>query len=105
MKLYANSYSFSNCRYIAESFDIPILVTNQITTKVSCDQEEGGGVVTVALGNSWSHSVNTRLIMQYREGNKRLVCILRIYVRTLTLPGTTGFVYIHVYDCMYSSYS
>ena len=61
-------------RYIAESFQIPILVTNQITTKVSHDIDmEEGSVVTAALGNSWSHAVNTRLLMQYREGNKRMV--------------------------------
>ncbi len=29
--------------------------------------------MTVALGNSWSHAVNTRLLMQYRNGNMRTV--------------------------------
>ncbi|XP_064403343.1 DNA repair protein RAD51 homolog 2-like [Halichondria panicea] len=61
-------------KYVAESFKIPILVTNQITTKVSHDQEEDS-IVTVALGNSWSHAVNTRLLMQYREGNMRTVTV------------------------------
>lgn len=30
-------------------------------------------VVTAALGNSWSHCVNTRLLLQYMHGGRRLV--------------------------------
>ena len=52
-------------------------MTNQITTHVSRghdDSTEKGGVVTAALGNTWSHCVNTRLALQYHgEGQKRLV--------------------------------
>ena len=31
------------------------------------------GYVTAALGNTWSHSVNTRLILQYLDGPRREV--------------------------------
>ena len=31
------------------------------------------GYVTAALGNTWSHSVNTRLIVQYLDGGRREV--------------------------------
>lgn len=41
------------------------------------DEEEtteiSDGYVTVALGNTWSHNVNTRLILQYLVGEKRQV--------------------------------
>lgn len=41
------------------------------------DEEEtteiSDGYVTVALGNTWSHNVNTRLILQYLDGEKRQV--------------------------------
>lgn len=41
------------------------------------DEEEtteiSDGYVTIALGNTWSHNVNTRLILQYLVGEKRQV--------------------------------
>ena len=41
------------------------------------DEEEitemSEGYVTVALGNTWSHNVNTRLILQYLDDDKRQV--------------------------------
>ena len=80
------SSCFTLHRYIAESFNIPVLVTNQITTKMSHDQPDGEleevierGVVTAALGNSWSHCVNTRLLLQYKEEEKRIVS-LSVYI-------------------------
>jgi len=62
-------------------------VTNQITTHVSHDLgrqsdwsdeldedlQGDGSVVTAALGNAWSHCVNTRLLLQYMQGGKRMV--------------------------------
>ena len=70
-----------------------MLVTNQITTRFASvgngpnDREEfqdvddteaepdgdDGGHVTAALGNTWSHAVNTRLILQYYGGEFRQV--------------------------------
>ena len=41
--------------------------------EVSLDGD--GGYVTAALGNTWSHSVNTRLIVQYLDGQRRQVML------------------------------
>uniref|UniRef100_A0A8C3QUF6 DNA repair protein RAD51 homolog 2 n=1 Tax=Cyanoderma ruficeps TaxID=181631 RepID=A0A8C3QUF6_9PASS len=77
-------------KYLAEEFSIPVILTNQITTSLSSGPgiradlvspaddlslSEGSsvsgkrdsGCVTAALGNTWSHSVNTRLILQYHD--------------------------------------
>ncbi|XP_071497636.1 DNA repair protein RAD51 homolog 2-like [Diadema antillarum] len=88
-------------KYLAEDFSIPVIVTNQITTHIgptgegppsqdlgdddqdvvsgleitTADSE--GGHVTAALGNTWSHSVNTRLILQYRNEVQREVLIAK----------------------------
>lgn len=35
--------------------------------------------MTAALGNTWSHSVNTRLILQYLGSEKRQVSTLTIF--------------------------
>ncbi|XP_047920942.2 DNA repair protein RAD51 homolog 2 isoform X2 [Anser cygnoides] len=79
-------------KYLAEEFSIPVILTNQITTSLSnglaipadlvspADDlflsevsgapgsgKKESGCVTAALGNTWSHSVNTRLILQYHD--------------------------------------
>ncbi|XP_019625719.1 PREDICTED: DNA repair protein RAD51 homolog 2-like isoform X2 [Branchiostoma belcheri] len=84
-------------KYLAESLNIPIIVTNQITTRfkaswegphvLSGDIDAGngagasaavdGGYVTAALGNTWSHSVNTRLIVQYLDDKYREVMVAK----------------------------
>ena len=38
----------------------------------------GSSCLTVALGNTWSHSVNTRLILQYLGSERRQVSALTI---------------------------
>lgn len=81
-------------KYIAETFHIPVVVTNQITTRFigagsssgnegfqdvdGADvepEEDDGSHVTAALGNTWSHAVNTRLIVQYLDERFRQVLI------------------------------
>ena len=53
-------------KFLAESFKIPILVTNQITTKFEGSEK---GSLKAALGPMWAHAVNTRLIMSsYKQG-------------------------------------
>ncbi|XP_035685466.1 DNA repair protein RAD51 homolog 2-like isoform X1 [Branchiostoma floridae] len=86
-------------KYLAESLNIPVVVTNQITTRFkaswegphydvpSGDVADGngagasaavdGGYVTAALGNTWSHSVNTRLIVQYLDDKHREVMVAK----------------------------
>jgi len=84
---------------LAETFHIPVVVTNQITTRFvglgtgagnplnsseafedvdGADAEpagDDGSHVTAALGNTWSHAVNTRLIVQYLDDKFRQVLI------------------------------
>ncbi|XP_048064437.1 DNA repair protein RAD51 homolog 2 isoform X2 [Megalobrama amblycephala] len=76
-------------KYLSQEFRIPVVLTNQITThvgeKVHCPQwnqadvstEEDSGFVTAALGNTWSHSVNTRLIVQYEDTEWRQIVIAK----------------------------
>ncbi|XP_041353756.1 DNA repair protein RAD51 homolog 2-like [Gigantopelta aegis] len=85
-------------KYTAEVFSIPIVVTNQITTRFGpqnrgtagqCETSEqslagDGSYVTVALGNTWSHSVNTRLILQYLDGEKRQVMVAKSPISPFT---------------------
>ncbi|XP_022097891.1 DNA repair protein RAD51 homolog 2-like isoform X4 [Acanthaster planci] len=79
-------------KYLAEAFSIPVVVTNQITTRLraqhsacqgstdeagtldgGADSGVGGSYVMAALGNTWSHNVNTRLILQYLDETRREV--------------------------------
>ncbi|XP_061853824.1 DNA repair protein RAD51 homolog 2 [Colius striatus] len=86
-------------KYLAEEFSIPVILTNQITTSLSSGliqadlvspaddlslsegasgsgTKESGGV-TAALGNTWSHSVNTRLILQYHDSPLRQLLVAK----------------------------
>ncbi|KAL2082373.1 hypothetical protein ACEWY4_022191 [Coilia grayii] len=79
-------------KYLAQEFRMPVVVTNQITTHLSeraassslsrrwnatevpgGEAEGDSGYVTAALGNTWSHNVNTRLIVQYLDAQLRQV--------------------------------
>ncbi|KAL5464125.1 hypothetical protein EMCRGX_G033092 [Ephydatia muelleri] len=86
------SLQASMLKRLAEDYLIPVVVTNQITTQVLCDQNEpqsdcdwmpeGGegaseGVVTSALGNTWSHCVSTRMVLQFREGGRRMITVTK----------------------------
>ncbi|XP_067680532.1 DNA repair protein RAD51 homolog 2-like isoform X2 [Haliotis asinina] len=86
-------------KYVAEVFSIPVVVTNQITTRYgrsdavvdseldgssSLIEEGDRSFVTAALGNTWSHSVNTRLILQYLEAGRRQVLVAKSPVAPFT---------------------
>ncbi|XP_075783471.1 DNA repair protein RAD51 homolog 2 isoform X5 [Pelodiscus sinensis] len=110
MKLQGNLLERSNflargaslLKYLAEEFSIPVILTNQITTRLNngldvqanivspaddlCLFEVSGasgskdqelGYVTAALGNTWSHSVNTRLILQYHDLHTKQVLVAK----------------------------
>jgi len=69
----------STLKYLSASFQIPVVVTNQVTTRydlpagfektgsshASANDEVTGNFIIAALGNTWSHAVNTRLIVEY----------------------------------------
>ncbi|KAI4583387.1 hypothetical protein MJG53_008600 [Ovis ammon polii x Ovis aries] len=83
-----------------------VILTNQITTHLSgalasqadlvspaddLSLSEGtsrSGCLTAALGNTWSHSVNTRLILQYLGSEGRQILIAKS-----PLAPFTAFVY------------
>ncbi|KAM8823567.1 DNA repair protein RAD51 homolog 2 [Spinachia spinachia] len=68
----------SALKYLAHQFNIPVVLTNQVTTHVGGQGPEGNpGFVTAALGNTWSHSVNTRLIVQYADSRRRQILIAK----------------------------
>ncbi|XP_067847300.1 DNA repair protein RAD51 homolog 2 isoform X2 [Heptranchias perlo] len=87
-------------KYLAEEFSIPVILTNQITTRLGrscaassvpgsgagdlllpedCGVSPDGetGYATAALGNTWSHSVNTRLIVQYLDNHSRQMIVAK----------------------------
>jgi RAD51-like protein 1 len=61
----------SRLKYLAESFRIPVLVTNQVTTAIGGGgggtSRQAGGTLTAALGPMWAHAVNTRLVMAAQQ--------------------------------------
>jgi hypothetical protein len=57
----------SRLKYLAETFSIPVLVTNQVTTRIG-GGGGGGGHLTAALGTLWAHAVNTRLVLELAQG-------------------------------------
>ncbi|KAM4632713.1 DNA repair protein RAD51 homolog 2 [Polymixia lowei] len=72
----------STLKYLAHQFHIPVVLTNQITTHVGGrgsvqSGEVDSGFVTAALGNTWSHIVNTRLIVQYVDAHQRQIVIAK----------------------------
>ncbi|XP_019407312.1 PREDICTED: DNA repair protein RAD51 homolog 2 isoform X2 [Crocodylus porosus] len=89
-------------KYLAEEFSIPVILTNQITTRLSnglaiqadlvspaddlsLSEVSGAsgsrkmepGCMMAALGNTWSHSVNTRLILQYHDLQTRQILVAK----------------------------
>jgi len=77
-------------KYLAESFRIPVLVTNQVTTASGSASERGADFafqqadaasssqrgrrvdsqLVAALGTKWAHCVNTRLLLEAAEGGR-----------------------------------
>ncbi|XP_061415015.1 DNA repair protein RAD51 homolog 2 isoform X1 [Lethenteron reissneri] len=94
------SHQAALLKYLAEEFSLPVVLTNQITTRFKgrsgshavneAGEKEmsGDGYVTAALGNTWSHCVNTRLILQYLDTRRRQILIAKS-----PLASFSGFVY------------
>ncbi|KAL6053597.1 DNA repair protein RAD51 [Balamuthia mandrillaris] len=75
----------SSLKRLAERFSIPVVVTNQVTTRIggtpnfefvnttSFDVFSGSGPqnVTAALGTLWAHAVNNRLVLEYSNNHHR----------------------------------
>jgi len=66
-------------KYLSETFTIPIVVTNQVTTQfgqsvASFDfqsDKSQGSRTTAALGTLWAHCVNTRLVLDFSHQHRR----------------------------------
>mmetsp|Transcript_36776 Transcript_36776/g.81795 ORF Transcript_36776/g.81795 Transcript_36776/m.81795 type:complete len:187 (+) Transcript_36776:1-561(+) len=104
-------------KYLGQSLNVPVLVTNQVTTRIQPgprdivgqqqQQQQPGGYLTAALGTVWAHCVNVRLV-QERVGERRFLKVAKSpssdmvsleYVITArgveevqgaVLPGSTG---------------
>mmetsp|Transcript_52961 Transcript_52961/g.77593 ORF Transcript_52961/g.77593 Transcript_52961/m.77593 type:complete len:230 (-) Transcript_52961:810-1499(-) len=88
-------------KYLGENFNIPILVTNQVTTKYQSNlpaphkgvphqptaerdsMRDGVAYLTAALGPAWSHCVNTRVVLE-QTPETRLLTIAKSPVAPVT---------------------
>eukprot|EP00958_Prasinococcus_capsulatus_P028431 scaffold6702_cov390-Prasinococcus_capsulatus_cf.AAC.7 len=76
-------------KYLAETFTIPVVVTNQVTTRFkndtplangmwssnrapSEDIADDSGHVKAALGVKWAHCVNTRIVLTARGASRTM---------------------------------
>lgn len=89
-------------KYLSGEFSVPVILTNQITTHLSgalpsqadlvspaddlspSEGASGSSCLVAALGNTWSHCVNTRLILQYLDSERRQILIAKSPVAPLT---------------------
>ncbi|KAG9296940.1 hypothetical protein G9A89_006895 [Geosiphon pyriformis] len=77
-------------KFLAESFHLPVIVTNQLVYKYTetfltnpilppfkrtriYDPDTSAVLVTAALGNTWAHSVTTRLIFEFCQNDQALM--------------------------------
>jgi RAD51-like protein 1 len=65
-------------KYIAESFSIPIVVTNHLI--------KSRDIAVPMLGNTWAHCVNTRLILEKNEEIKWIRIAKSPVAENLTIP-------------------
>ncbi|KAI5075109.1 hypothetical protein GOP47_0009185 [Adiantum capillus-veneris] len=72
-------------KYLAEAFRIPIVVTNQVRmTSNQRSLEDPELQLTAALGTSWAHSVNIRLILESLSG-QRFIKVAKSPMSAITL--------------------
>ena len=63
-------------------FEIPVVVTNQVTTRFGADASDA---LLPALGNTWSHCVNTRLALHAENRDSREIGEIAVVDRSLTV--------------------
>jgi len=73
-------------KLLAENYDIPVLVTNQVTTTRNAptgfsfnspSAKLTGSNTIAALGTAWAHCVNTRLILQHFRDKSNMVTVAK----------------------------
>ena len=65
---------------VAEAFSIPVVVTNQVTTRMTAQDasDSDSSHLTAALGTKWAHCVNTRVMLhQPREDGPKLMEVVK----------------------------
>mmetsp|Transcript_24253 Transcript_24253/g.77873 ORF Transcript_24253/g.77873 Transcript_24253/m.77873 type:complete len:114 (-) Transcript_24253:2228-2569(-) len=71
----------STLKRVAEQFRIPVLVTNQITVRLppQSSDDDVAAVIAPALGNTWAHAVNTRIMLTSldAEATRRQFCVVK----------------------------
>lgn len=67
----------SSLKHLAQTFGIPIVVTNQVMSNYSTPSkgQTVGSSLSAALGVSWAHAVNTRFVLQDNGAGARLVTV------------------------------
>ncbi|KAL4223700.1 DNA repair protein rad51c [Mactra antiquata] len=56
---------------ISKTFDVAVVVTNQMTTRVHQGADKGSHIVP-CLGESWGHACTCRVILQHENGSRRM---------------------------------
>lgn len=62
-------------KHMADTLDLAVVICNQVTTVFNTGEEDG--FVTAALGNTWAHSVNTRLVVDFADDKLRRIRICK----------------------------
>ncbi|KAH3877511.1 DNA repair protein RAD51 homolog 3-like [Dreissena polymorpha] len=71
---------------IARSFDIPVVVTNQMTTRVHQGPGQKGSSVVPCLGESWGHACGTRLLLQWNMGTRQAFLLKSPSLKSCVVP-------------------
>ena len=77
-------------RQLAGAFKLCVLVTNQVTAKYDVRSGAGEATVVAALGNTWSHSVNTRLVVEYTDDDQ----VRRLRIAKSPVAPPASFTYL-----------
>ena len=61
-----------NLHKLAQDHKIAVVMINQVTTKLDGEgiSTPGDGVLAPALGDTWAHAANTRIMLTQGEGEK-----------------------------------
>lgn len=83
----ALSTEASRMKRLAEAYGLAVVATNHVTTTSARGGEER--VVTAALGNTWHHATNLRIVLEYATGPAGMIGQGPSH-RTIMTAGETG---------------
>eukprot|EP00210_Caulerpa_lentillifera_P003395 g3239.t1 len=71
------AHQASHLKFIATKFNIPVIITNQVTSAGEEGRKDPGDIVhddvIPALGTKWSHCVNTRLSLEWTPDHRHRI--------------------------------